>query len=61
MILFTNLHNVKIDNRKYTPIPTLKLTIEKGFKVESLNKSQREILNLLQKEAKINKFKIRIL
>jgi len=59
MILFTNLENVKIDNLKYTPIPTLKLTgIERKFKMESLNKSQKDILKLLQKEAKINKFEL---
>jgi len=60
MILFTNLEDLKINNKKYTPIPTLKLTTEKGFQIESLNKFQKEILELLRKEAKINKFKIRI-
>lgn len=58
MILFTNLEDVKINNKKYTPIPTLKLTTEKGFKVENLNKSQKEILALLHQEARINSFKI---
>lgn len=58
MILFTNLENVKIDNKRYVPIPILKLTTENGFKAENLNKSQKEILALLRKEAKVNSFKI---
>ena len=60
MILFTNLEDVKIDGKEYTPVPTLKLTTEKGFRKGNLNKPQKEILNLLQKEAKINSFKILI-
>ena len=60
MILFTNLDDVKIDGKQYTTIPVLKLTIEKGFKMENLNKSQREILDLLQKEAEIKNFQIKI-
>jgi len=58
MILFTNLEGVKIDGKGYTPVPTLKLTMEKRFKVENLNESQNEILILLQKEAKLNNFQI---
>ena len=60
MILFKNLKDVKIDDKKYIPIPVLKLTVEKGFKIENLNKSQKEILKVLQKEAKINGFEIKI-
>lgn len=58
MILFTNLEDVKIDNKSYIPVPILKLTIEKGFKAKNLNNSQKKILNLLQREADINGFKI---
>lgn len=60
MILFTNLEDVRINNKRYTPTSILKLTTEKGFKVEYLNKNQKEILNLLRTEAKSNKFKISI-
>jgi hypothetical protein len=60
MILFTNLKGVKINSEKCTSIPILKLTTEKGFKIENLNKSQMEILKLLEKEAQINGFKIEI-
>lgn len=60
MILFTNLEDVKINKKQYTPVAILKLTTEKGFKVNKLNQSQRNILNLLSKEAKINSFKLLI-
>ena len=60
MILFTNLEDVKIDNKKYTPISTLKLTMERRFKIENLNKSQKKTLTLLHQEAKRNSFKILI-
>lgn len=58
MILFTNLQDVKIKGKNYTSIPTIKLTTGRAFKIESLNESQNEMLNLLKKEAKINGFKI---
>lgn len=61
MILFTNLEDVRIDSKKYRSVPVLKLITEKGFKEENLNNSQRNILNLLQKEAKINGFKVLII
>jgi len=60
MILFTNLEDIKTDNKRYTPIPILKLTTEKKFRIENISKSQKEILNLLRKEAEINNFKISI-
>lgn len=47
MILFTNLEEVKIKKKLYIPVPILKLTTRKGFKVNKLNQSQRNILNLL--------------
>jgi len=58
MILFTNLEDVKIDGKKYNPIPVLKLTTGGGFKLSELNEQQNKILELLKKEAQINKFKI---
>lgn len=58
MILFTNLEDVQINGRDYISIPALKLTTGKGFRPESLNKSQSEIFKLLTKEARINRFKI---
>jgi len=60
MILFTNLEDVKIDNEKFTLIPILKLTTADMFKLQDLNKSQKEILEVLKKEAQINNFKIQL-
>lgn len=60
MILFTNLRNVKVGGREYNPIPVLKLTVEGGFNKENISKNQRAILDLLRKEAEINKFKLSI-
>ena len=61
MILFTNLVDVKMDSKSYNPIPVLKLTIEKGFNKNKLNKTQKRDLVLLRKEAKQNGFEIKIL
>jgi len=60
MMLFTNLEEVKIDNKNYNPIAVLKLTSVRGFKERLLNNKQKELLNLLAKEAKINRFKVLI-
>jgi hypothetical protein len=60
MILFTNLEDVKIDSKKYNPVAVLKLTTEGGFKPSQINNSQKNILGILSKEAKINKFQILI-
>ena len=58
MILFTNLEDVKIDNKKYNSVAVLKLTVENHFSESNLSNSQKEILLALQKEAQINNFKI---
>ena len=60
MILFVNLKKVKLDNKTYNPVSILKLTTEKGFKSSNLNKSQKNALVLLRKEAKMNNFGLRI-
>lgn len=61
MILFANLEDVKIDGKKYNSNPILKLTAEKQFDVlKQLTKSEEKTLNLLKKEAEINKFKVKI-
>ena len=61
MILFTNLEDVKMDGKKYNPKPVLKLTIENHFDSESLNTTQRKVLELLHKEARSNGFGVRII
>jgi len=58
MILFTNLEDVEADGEKYNPIAVLKLTVENHFNENQLSSSQREILKLLRKEAKVNDFQI---
>ncbi len=60
MILFTNLKNVKIDNKEYKALPILKLTTENHFEFSGLSKSEQKMLKLLEKEAKTNNFKIKI-
>ncbi|MEK6646005.1 MAG: hypothetical protein AABY84_04960 [Candidatus Firestonebacteria bacterium] len=61
MILFSNLEYLKMNGRNYNPIAVLKLTVEDTFDVNSLNKTQKETLHLLSKEAKQNGFNVRIL
>src|SRR3989338_7641757 len=41
MILFTNLEDVKIDNKKYNSVAILKLSVENHFNVKKLNDSQK--------------------
>lgn len=60
MILFTNLEDVKVDNKTFNPVPILKLTTANTFKLEDINESQKEMLEILKKESKINGFKIMI-
>ncbi len=56
MILFTNLEEIKVNGKKFTHIPILKLTTVPDFKL----KSQVERLRLLRQEAETNGFKILI-
>ena len=60
MMLFTNLVDVKQDRKNLNPVPILKLTTGDGFNIEELNKSQKEMLDVLKKEAKSNGFRILI-
>ena len=57
MILFTNLEDVKIDDKNYHPKAVLKLTM-KEFNPQKLNPSQRKVITRLQKEANANDFKV---
>ncbi|MEK7121626.1 MAG: hypothetical protein AAB857_02880 [Patescibacteria group bacterium] len=61
MILFTNLEDVKIDNKKYNSVAVLKLSVENHFSEKNLSASQKKVLSLLLKEAKVNHFELRIL
>jgi hypothetical protein len=61
MILFTNLEDVKIGSKNYNAKPVLKLTIENHFDIENLNTTQKNTLELLRGEAKVNGFEVRII
>lgn len=56
MILFTNLKEVKIENKEYNPEPVLKLTSNMKFSKGALRQSQLEQLRLLKREVKENHF-----
>ncbi len=58
MILFTNLQNVKINEKHYNPVPILKLTTGAVFQERSLNNKKKQILEFLKKEAKANGFRV---
>mgnify|MGYP001611539013 CR=1 FL=1 len=58
MILFTNLEDVKVDKKNYNSVAVLKLTVEGRFSENNLSNTQKEILSALQKEARINNFRI---
>jgi hypothetical protein len=60
MILFTNLKEVKVEDKEYFPISGLKLTSNKSFSKRSLSKAQLEYLRLLKKEAEENNFQVLI-
>jgi len=61
MILFTNLEDVKIDEKNYNPVAVLKLTIENHFRKSDLSDQQKKVIKLLWKEAVANNFKIVLL
>ncbi len=69
MILFTNLKNVSLNNKKYNGVPVLKLTSTKltdNIKpneidtVSFFNNRQKELLKKLLEEAKENGFEVNI-
>ncbi len=60
MILFTNLKEVRIGGKEYSPIPILKLTSDVRFSIDKLSSLKMELLKLLSKEAVVNKFEVLI-
>jgi len=58
MILLTNLEDVKVDGRTYSPKPILKLTTGSPFKMESASHEQRKLLEVLRKELTANHFQV---
>lgn len=60
MILFSNLKEVKINDKEYIPLPILKLTSDIGFSIDKLSSSKIALLKLLLKESSVNKFEVLI-
>lgn len=58
MILFTNLENVRLEDKKYKSVSILKLTVKGGFNENNLTTSQKRVLEILKKEAATNNFRI---
>jgi len=56
MILFTNLKEVKMQEKKYNPFAVLKLTSEIDFQKDKLTPLHIKKLKLLQEESKENNF-----
>lgn len=61
MVLFTNLDEVKINNKKYEYKAKLKLSCGNGYNFNKLTDKQKEIINLLEKEKNKNKFDIELI
>lgn len=61
MILFTNLEDVKVDNKKFKSRAILKLTVRGRFDKSRLSESQQKILNLVHKESELNHFQLLLL
>lgn len=60
MILLTNLEEVTIDEREYSPGAVLKLTSDREFSLEALSFRNREVLRLLKEESEANNFTVTI-
>lgn len=58
MALFTNLSNVKINEKHYNFVPILKLTSGNKFNINDLSISDINNLDLLIKEARVNNFRV---
>jgi hypothetical protein len=58
MILFTNLVDVKMNGKNLMPVPILKLTTGDSFSIDKLKDKQKELLEILKKEAKENGFRV---
>ncbi len=59
IILYCNLTNLKVGEKRYTSKPLLKLT-SPVFDFQKLNQNKKNILSLLEKEAEENSFLVKI-
>lgn len=57
MILFSNLENITVKNKKYNIIPTLKLTSNNS---DNLSLNKKNIIKTLRDEAQLNGFKVKL-
>ena len=60
MALFTNLSDLRIENKIFNPVPILKLTSDLTFNETYLKVKQKENLDRLRLEAEKNGFKLQI-
>jgi hypothetical protein len=60
MILLSNLKEVTIGNKQYSPTAMLKLTSDTVFQKNKLREFQLQILRLLKREARQNNFSVLI-
>ena len=60
MILYTNLKYVRIGDKNYNAKPVLKLTTGNPHILKNLSTKRKQYLDVLKKEAKINRFTLQI-
>ncbi len=58
MILFSNLKNVEVNGKEYSPLAVLKLTTDRKFSIDKLTPQSISILKFLKKEAEANNFQV---
>lgn len=61
MILFTNLVDVKANNKIYNPVAILKLTAGHRINLDNFTFNQKKLFDTLSSEAKTNNFRIELL
>ena len=60
MMLFTNLENLRVSERRYIPIPIVKLTTGGGLNLQSQSSRRKNMLVNLRNEAETNGFRVSI-
>jgi len=58
MILFSNLKNVEVNGKEYSPLAVLKLTTDRKFSPDKLTPHSISILKFLKREAEKNNFQV---
>ena len=60
MVLYTNIKDITIGGKKFEPVPVVKLTTERQVGIRSMSDTERDIIKLLKREARENKFRLRL-